>query len=176
MGCSQGRPMRVLVIGLDNSGKSTIVNLLKPESEKKTDIAATVGLQVENFRLEAFKGLKCTMFDMSGAGADRNLWEHYYSECNGVAFVIDSADQKRLPIVKEEITQMLSHEDMDENGSPILFLANKMDLTGAKTPNEIRKLLQLEKLKTRPWRIFATNALKGDGVLEGMAWLQKQIG
>ena len=55
------------------------------------------------------------MYDMSGAEEYRNLWEHYYKECNGVVFVIDSSDSKRMGIVKEEINRMLSHTDMGEN-------------------------------------------------------------
>ena len=81
---SSKKPKRCLVVGLDNSGKSTIVNYLKPQKEKKTDVQATVGLTTEKFK---YMGTQFTMFDMSGAGQYRNLWEKYYEETEVAADV-----------------------------------------------------------------------------------------
>eukprot|EP00954_Amorphochlora_amoebiformis_P023725 1361781-Amorphochlora_amoeboformis.AAC.1 len=77
LGKSKKKPTRCLVVGLDNSGKSTIVNYLKPQKEKKEDVQATVGLTTEKF---SYLGTNFTMFDMSGAGQYRNLWEQFYEE------------------------------------------------------------------------------------------------
>ena len=65
----------VLVVGLDNSGKTTVMNHFKPPEEKITEIVPTVGFNVEKFTV---KNLSFTAFDMSGQGRYRNLWEHYY--------------------------------------------------------------------------------------------------
>ena len=40
----------VLVLGLDNSGKSTILNHFKPDEEKYHNIVPTVGFSVEKFK------------------------------------------------------------------------------------------------------------------------------
>jgi len=40
----------VLVVGLDNSGKSTILNHFKPADEKYHNIVPTVGFSVEKFK------------------------------------------------------------------------------------------------------------------------------
>mmetsp|Transcript_16886 Transcript_16886/g.30257 ORF Transcript_16886/g.30257 Transcript_16886/m.30257 type:complete len:175 (-) Transcript_16886:211-735(-) len=174
MGCSPSRrPMKCLVVGLDNSGKSTVVNHLKPV--KLEEVNPTVGLLVENFQIKQLKGMKCTMYDMSGAEEYRNLWEHYYKECNGVVFVIDSSDSKRMGIVKEEIKRMLSHTDMGKNKAPVLFLANKMDLMEAKASSELRSTLGLDTIKDRSWHITSTNAKTGEGVMKGMEWLRKNL-
>jgi ribosome biogenesis GTPase A len=50
MGSSKSKPSRCICVGLDNSGKSTIINYLKPEKEKKTETFATVGFQAEAFK------------------------------------------------------------------------------------------------------------------------------
>lgn len=42
------------------------------------------------------RALKFTVFDMSGAGRYRTLWEQYYREAESVIFVIDSADRLRM--------------------------------------------------------------------------------
>mmetsp|Transcript_6695 Transcript_6695/g.11063 ORF Transcript_6695/g.11063 Transcript_6695/m.11063 type:complete len:177 (+) Transcript_6695:227-757(+) len=175
MGLGSSKKLKCLVIGLDNSGKSTVVNFLKPN--KVEEVLPTVGFSIEKFRLEALKNVKCKIFDMSGSGAYRNLWEHYYEECNGIVFVIDSGDRKRLTSVKEEIRQMLSHEEMGKNNCPILFLANKKDVKEARTPSELRSLLKLDAktMKERPYQIMATNALTGEGIIDGMAWLTDRL-
>jgi ADP-ribosylation factor-like protein 6 len=141
MGCGSSKPLKLVVVGLDNSGKSTLVNHLRPE--KKSDIQATVGFEIDSFSLAALGGIRCTMFDMSGSEKYRNLWEHYYKECNGMVFVIDSSDEKRLSIVRDEISQLLIHKDIVSNPIPILFFANKMDLPQARTFGEISSALKL---------------------------------
>jgi len=40
----------VLVVGLDNSGKSTVLNHFKPEEQRTSDIVPTVGFNVEKFK------------------------------------------------------------------------------------------------------------------------------
>ena len=69
--------IRILCVGLDNSGKSTVINWLKPKKAVTQDVVPTVGFSVEEFNKN---GLAFTVFDMSGQGRYRNLWEHYYKE------------------------------------------------------------------------------------------------
>ena len=69
------RHVNVLCVGLDNSGKTTIINQLRPEKAQASDIVPTIGLSVEQFKTP---GLDFTAFDMSGQGRYRSLWEHYY--------------------------------------------------------------------------------------------------
>lgn len=46
------REVNILVVGLNNSGKSTVINHFKSEEEKSTEIVPTVGFNVEKFRSE----------------------------------------------------------------------------------------------------------------------------
>lgn len=103
---STSKKSRLLIVGLDSSGKSTIVNHLKPAKEKVNETQVTVGFQVETFK---HGSTHFTMFDMSGQGKYRNLWEHYYEEAQGIVFVIDSADTVRLCVVEDELKTLLSH-------------------------------------------------------------------
>ena len=68
-----------------------------------------------------------TAFDMSGQGRYRNLWEHYYKECQGIVFVVDSSDKMRMVVAKDELDMLLQHPDIRSRKIPILFFANKMD-------------------------------------------------
>ncbi|AIN97009.1 small GTPase, putative [Leishmania panamensis] len=165
--------LNIIICGLDNSGKTTIINFMKPEDQRSENIAATVGYNVDSFK----KGrVHVTAFDMGGAQKFRGLWESYYSNVDGVVFVIDSSDALRMCIVKDELEQMLHHADLKTAKVPFIFFANKMDLAGAKTPVELTQILQLNSLMgDHPMNIFASNALQGEGIEEGMDWLQSMM-
>ncbi|AAZ13270.1 ADP-ribosylation factor, putative [Trypanosoma equiperdum] len=168
--------LQVVMCGLDNSGKTTIINQVKPAQSSSKHITATVGYNVETFE----KGrVAFTVFDMGGAKKFRGLWETYYDNIDAVIFVVDSSDHLRLCVVKSEIQAMLKHEDIRRElpgggRVPFLFFANKMDAAGAKTAAELVEILDLTTLMgDHPFVIFASNALKGTGVHEGFSWLQE---
>jgi len=172
MGGSSSKQSKCLVVGLDNSGKSTIINHLKPDTKKATELVATVGFLVEKFK---YGNVNFTMFDMSGAGRYRNLWEHYYAEAEGIIFVIDSAEAVRMCVVKDELDTLLAHKDIAKRSIPILFFANKSDLPKALTPAQISEALELNKLTDRDWNIVASNALNGTGLEPGVKWLSQHL-
>lgn len=154
------------------SGKTTIINHLKPPEAKTRDIVPTVGFAVESF---ATKALKFNAFDMSGQGRYRNLWEHYYKDCHGIIFVIDSSDKMRMVVAKDELDLILQHPDIMGKKVPILFFANKMDLRDALTSIKVSNLMVLDEIRDKPWHICASNALTGEGLAEGIDWLTDQI-
>jgi len=166
------KDVNVLILGLDNSGKTTIINHLKPEESQQADIVPTIGFSVENFQS---KNLSFTVFDMSGQGRYRNLWEHYYKEAHGVIFVLDSSDSLRMVVAKDELDQFLQHADVVGRCVPILFFANKMDHRDSVSSVKCTSLMGLETIKGKPWNICASNALTGEGLTEGIEWLTDQL-
>ncbi|KAK2570943.1 ADP-ribosylation factor-like protein 6 [Acropora cervicornis] len=154
------KEINILCIGLDNSGKTTIINRLKPEKAQAQDIVPTVGFTVEKFMSQS---LNFTVFDMSGQGRYRNLWEHYYKTAQAVIFVLDSSDRLRIVVAKEE------------RGLPVLFFANKMDCKDSLSAVECTKKMGLDTIRDKPWHICASNALTGEGLPEGVAWLTGQL-
>jgi len=162
----------VLVVGLDNSGKSTILNHFKPTDEKYHNIVPTVGFSVEKFKN---RNVGFTAFDMSGQGRYRNLWEHYYKECQGIVFVVDSSDKLRMVVAKDELDMLLQHPDIRARKVPILFFANKMDCKEAMSSVKVSQTLGLERIMDKPWHICASNAVTGEGLHEGVEWLTAQI-
>ncbi|NP_001171750.1 ADP-ribosylation factor-like protein 6 [Saccoglossus kowalevskii] len=166
------KEVHVLCIGLDNSGKTTIINQLKPKDSQYEDIVPTIGFSVEKF---ASSALSFTVFDMSGQGRYRNLWEHYYKDAQAVIFVVDSSDKLRMVVAKDEMDQLLSHSDIKNRRLPFLFFANKMDLREALSSVKVSSMMGLENLQNKPWHICASNALTGEGLHEGVEWLTDQI-
>jgi|EP00672_Neobodo_designis_P027119 ADP-ribosylation factor-like protein 6 len=168
---SSKEKLHIITCGLDNGGKSTIINALKPTQLRNDNISATVGYTVEEFE----KGkVSFTVFDMGGAKQFRQSWQGYYKNVQGVIFVIDSTDKLRLVLVREEIRMLIEHDDL--RGVPILFFANKADLPGAKTPQELTDELGLsEMIVDRPYNIFASDARRGHGLEEGINWLTNRL-
>jgi small GTP-binding protein len=120
------------------------------------EITPTVGFNVEQF---ARSGINFTVFDMSGAGKYRPLWEHYFKDANAIIFVIDCSDKLRMCRVKEELKMLLEHPDT--KGIPTLFFANKIDISDHLNPVECVQYLDLDSVKDRPWHITPSNALTG---------------
>jgi ADP-ribosylation factor-like protein 6 len=168
---------RVLVIGLDNSGKTTLIHHIKasnkgaPEGEA-LEVTPTVGFQQEEFKV---KNINFTVYDMSGQGRYRTLWEHYYTDCQAIIFVLDSTDRLRLCVAKEELQLLLGHAAIKTKRCPVLFFANKMDMPGALTPEECMVELELDKIRDKPWHISSSNAVSGLGVPQGIEWLCENI-
>jgi ADP-ribosylation factor-like protein 6 len=213
---------KIIVVGLDNSGKSTLINHLKPKKVRvfvytsllssswcqesdhihsqsaSYEVVPTVGFSEEHFE----KGrLAFQVFDMSGAGTYRSLWESYYKGVDAVIFVVDSTDRIRMAVAKDELDGMLAHKDLKDLRVPVLLFANKMDLPSALEPSDIMALLGLQvrhsrsvqcmprivscfstsdsycmqAITSKPWHIQASNALSGDGVDAGVNWLADQL-
>lgn len=113
------REANILVVGLDNSGKSTILNYLKRKEDKVNEVVPTVGFTVE--KLSALdknrSGISLTAYDMSGQGRYRNLWEHYYDNVEGILFVVDSTDALRLVVARDELEMLLKHQNLFSSAS-----------------------------------------------------------
>ncbi len=132
----------------------------------------TVGFQVEEF---SKNNIHFTVYDMSGQGRYRSLWEHYYTDVQAIIYVLDSTDRLRMCVAKEELDQLLVHESIKDKRIPVLFFANKMDMTNALSAEECMNELGLHKLREKPWHITCSNALTGAGVTDGIHWLCESL-
>ena len=159
----------LLVLGLANGGKTTLVNCLKPTRDRDQEVAPTVGFAVERFTLHK---CKLTVIDMSGQGRYQDLWECYYKECQAVVFVVDAAsDLARLEEARDMLHAALVHEQLAD--TPLLVFANKSDLPAARSAADVAAEVHLtgEACEGRAWHIGACSALTGEGIDEGIRWL-----
>nr|CDS31611.1 ADP ribosylation factor 1 [Hymenolepis microstoma] len=158
--------MRILMVGLDAAGKTTILYKLKL-GEIVTTIP-TIGFNVETVE---YKNVNFTVWDVGGQDKIRPLWRHYFQNTQGLIFVVDSNDVERIPEAKEELYRMLGEDELRD--AVLLVFANKQDLPNACPASEITRRLDLNKLKNRDWYIQATCATSGSGLYEGLDWMSK---
>lgn len=159
------REMKILMLGLDNAGKTTILYKLKLNRIKTS--TPTVGFNVETV---SYKNVKFNMWDVGGQERLRPLWRHYFPATTALIFVIDSSDTERLNEAKEELYSIISEKEMEN--VVLLVWANKQDLKNAMKPQEVSDFLQLrENLKNQLWCVIGSNALSGQGLLEGLSWI-----
>ena len=158
------KDVRILMVGLDAAGKTTILYQLKMGETVKT--IPTIGFNVETLD---YKNLNFTMWDVGGQDKIRVLWKHYYQNTDGLIFVVDSNDRERIEKAAEELQKMLAEEELKD--CAILVMANKQDLKGALPPAEVTEQLGMGKLKGRIWLVQGTSATTGQGLKEGLDWM-----
>ncbi|KAA6412801.1 MAG: ADP-ribosylation factor 1 [Lasallia pustulata] len=162
------KEIRILILGLDNAGKTTLLYRLKI-GEVVTTIP-TIGFNVESV---TYKNLNFNVWDLGGQTSIRPYWRCYYANTAAVIFVIDSTDIERLGTASEELAAMLNEEELRD--AALLVFANKQDQPGAKGAGEISEALQLGELRDRNWSIVACSAVDGRGINEGMDWLVQTV-
>merc|ERR1712123_139050 len=162
------RDMRILTVGLDAAGKTTILYKLKL-GEIVTTIP-TIGFNVETVE---YKNISFTVWDVGGQDKIRPLWRHYFQNTEGVIFVVDSNDRERAVEARDELHRMLAEDELRD--AVLLIFANKQDLPHAMNAAEITDKLGLHSMKNRNWYIQATCATNGDGLYEGLDWLSNQL-
>ncbi|CAG9759768.1 unnamed protein product [Ceutorhynchus assimilis] len=162
------KEMRILMVGLDAAGKTTILYKLKL-GEIVTTIP-TIGFNVETVE---YKNISFTVWDVGGQDKIRPLWRHYFQNTQGLIFVVDSNDRERIGEAKDELMRMLAEDELRD--AVLLIFANKQDLPNAMNAAEITDKLGLHSLRNRNWYIQATCATSGDGLYEGLDWLSNQL-
>eukprot|EP00483_Globobulimina_turgida_P000368 UN00368 len=173
---------RILMVGLDAAGKTTILYKLKLGEIVNT--IPTIGFNVEQVE---YKNINFTVWDVGGQDKIRPLWRHYYRNTQGIIFVVDSADRERIDDTadksqhgynmtlpaKEELHSMLQDDELSD--AVLLVLANKQDLPNTMSVNEIVDRLQLNAVRNKQWHIQATCAKTGEGLFEGLDWLSTTL-
>uniref|UniRef100_A0A3Q3KDJ0 ADP-ribosylation factor-like protein 2 n=1 Tax=Monopterus albus TaxID=43700 RepID=A0A3Q3KDJ0_MONAL len=158
------REMRLLMLGLDNAGKTTI--LKKFNGEDISTISPTLGFNIKTLE---HKGFKLNIWDVGGQKSLRSYWRNYFESTDGLVWVVDSADRLRLGDCKQELSTLLLEERLA--GATLLVFANKQDLPGALSKEAIQEV----KNCTSHSCFFFCSAVTGENLLAGVDWLLDDI-
>ncbi|CAN0878893.1 ADP-ribosylation factor 1 [Linum grandiflorum] len=140
--------VRILMIGLDGSGKTTILYKLKIGETVTT--TPTIGFNVETVQ---YKNVSFSVWDVGGQHKIRGLWRHYFHDVEGLVVL----------------------SDVELRDSALLVFANKQDFPGTMTASEIAHKLGLHSLGQRQWFVQCSSATSGEGLYEGLNWLSTII-
>jgi ADP-ribosylation factor 1/2 len=156
---------RLLMLGLDAAGKTTVLYRLKLGEVQHT--IPTVGFNVESVE---YKNLKFTVWDVGGQSKLRPLWRHYYTGTQALIFVVDSndTDPDRIELAKYELHRLLQNDELRD--ALVLVFANKQDLPQAMSASVLAEKLALNQMNNK-WYIQACCATSGQGLYEGLDWL-----
>ena len=171
---------RILMLGLDAAGKTTIMGTLcHHNTNELKHITPTIGFNVEE---TVWNNIIFTSWDVGGSDKLRPLWKHYYPNTKGIIFVLDSSDNERLcstekfftDYAKEELYKILNENEL--KNIPFLLFANKQDLANAVTINEIKNIFELHKIQSkRNAKIQGCCAITGEGLDDGLQWILNEI-
>lgn len=93
-------------------------------------------------------------------------------------FVVDSADQSRLPVVRDELFALLINRKLNSRRTrvPLLILANKSDKAEAVGDDVLTMYLRLTEVEVgRPLKVVACSAVNGTGLGSGFEWLIGEV-
>ncbi|NWW27107.1 ARL14 protein, partial [Falcunculus frontatus] len=168
MGLQNGKPCRVkrasiVMLGLDSAGKSTLLYKLRYKDAFLT--TPTIGFNVD--MIEAGKDFTLTFWDVGGQKKMRELWSNFLEDTDGLLYVVDSSDKRRLEESRREFELILKNESIQD--VPVVVLANKQDLPGALNAEEITRRFKMKKYcSDRNWYVQPCCALTGEGLAEAL--------
>ena len=165
---SPEKEVRILLLGLDNAGKTT--TLKKLASEDVTQITPTQGFNIKSISSDGFK---LNVWDIGGQRKIRPYWKNYFENTDILIYVIDSSDKKRFEETSVELNELLSEDKL--KGVPLLVYANKQDLFNAVPASEMAEGLHLPAIRDRSWQIQACSATTGEGLQDGLEWARRQL-
>lgn len=162
------KELRILLLGLDNAGKTTILKSLA--SEDISHITPTQGFNIKSVQSS---GILLNVWDIGGQKTIRPYWRNYFENTDVLIYVIDSADRARFEESGIQLAELLEEEKLAD--TPLLLFANKQDLLNAARSAELMDGLNLTEIKDRPWQIQQCSAISGEGLSNGMEWIRKNI-
>mmetsp|Transcript_45357 Transcript_45357/g.91511 ORF Transcript_45357/g.91511 Transcript_45357/m.91511 type:complete len:209 (-) Transcript_45357:328-954(-) len=159
------RSRAVMVVGLDNAGKTTLLSGLKGIREKIERAARAQGLSVvttlptpglqlieydtmdsERWRHEQ---THWQIWDLSGQGKHRPLWQLYAGQVDGIVFVVDLSDGDRIAVAHRELHLLLGCERLRQRSRPmpLVFMLSKRSEADARRPTNGDSVLSEEEAR-----------------------------
>jgi ADP-ribosylation factor-like protein 8 len=114
--------------------------------------------------------MKC--WDIGGQAQYRSEWGRYTRGCDVIMFVVDTNNIAAIGTARRELHRLL--EDRELATTPLLVLANKIDLSPRLSEAEVIKELNLDYIAETPWLVLPISALHQTNVDQVVTWLVRQ--
>ena len=90
-GDNKQKEFKIVCLGLDGAGKTTLLKNAAGESLR--NVSPTHGFNIKSLQ---FDNYRLTVWDIGGHEELQPFWYTYIDDCDGLIWVIDSADNKRF--------------------------------------------------------------------------------
>jgi GTP-binding protein SAR1 len=170
---------KILFLGLDNAGKTTLLRILK--DDRAVSPEPTIHPNIDELVVGQ---LKLRAFDLGGHETARRLWGDYTTTVDAVVFVVDTTDRQRFPEAKRELDNLLLSDEL--RGIPFLILGNKIDMPTASSEEELRYALGLmdtygkevrepydDRQVAYPIEVFMCSVVRRCGYKDAFQWLSQ---
>jgi ADP-ribosylation factor protein 6 len=164
----RGKATKLFIFGLDQAGKTTLLNRLKDNIFFQT--LPTLNINIMQIVLN---NMQLVCFDVAGQKRFRNSWRTFMTATNGLIFVFDSSNLDRIDEAREELFKVLGYEEAQS--IPLLVFSNKIDIARHATLEDVIQGLHLHHITNREWHILESSALNNIGVEDGFSWISRQI-
>ncbi|XP_072312293.1 ADP-ribosylation factor-like protein 4D [Eucyclogobius newberryi] len=166
--------LHIVVIGLDSAGKTSLLYRLKLKEFVKT--IPTKGFNTEKIKVAmgASRAINFQVWDVGGQDKLRPLWKSYTRRTDGIVFVVDSTEAERMEEARVELHKIT--RTSENQGVPVLVLANKQDRDAALSVTEVEKLLATHELTMYTLHhVQGCSAMDGQGLQPGLEKLYEMI-
>ena len=161
------KKLEVVLVGLENSGKTTLLNVLA--AGRPVETCPTIGL---NVKLVRKGGVQMKCWDIGGRAQYRSEWGRYTRGCDVIIYVVDANALDSIPLARKELHRLL--EDRELATTPLLVIANKIDLDPHISEPDLIRELNLDYITENPWIVIPVSALKVINIDQVLSWLIKQ--
>jgi ADP-ribosylation factor-like protein 8 len=161
------REMELSLIGLQNAGKTSLVNVIAT-GKFHEDLIPTVGF---NMRKVTKGSVTIKLWDLGGQPRFRSMWERYCRGVQAIVFVVDASDPDSLPQAKSELHGLLTKPSLA--GVPLLVLGNKNDLAGALSAEDLKTKLDLAALAPREVAVYSISCKNQTNLDKTLDWLTR---
>ena len=164
--------IKILFIGLDGAGKTSIITKLKDfKNGEIKEIYPTPFLECSHI---TFNNKVINCIEVSGLKRYRKVWKNFYDEVDGIIFVIDGTDIGRMRVVKDLI------QDIDKNLEkmiPVVFMVNKQDIIDKSlTVEQVKNYIELDRMATDfSWHIVKSISYSGEGLNEALDYIVTEV-
>ncbi|KAG0143106.1 hypothetical protein CROQUDRAFT_49301 [Cronartium quercuum f. sp. fusiforme G11] len=162
------KELEITLIGLQASGKTSLVNVLMSGQFSDTMIP-TVGF---NMRKCTKGSVTIKLWDIGGQPRFRSMWERYCRGVSAMVFLVDASDRAAVEASQVELHSLISKPELA--GIPLLVLGNKNDLDGALKVGELIEILELSKVTGREVSIYSISAKESINIDATLKWLLKR--
>ncbi|KAK9456773.1 ADP-ribosylation factor family-domain-containing protein [Dipodascopsis uninucleata] len=167
------KEIRLLMLGLDNAGKTTIVKKLM--GEDVMTVSPTLGF---NICTVPWNGLQVNIWDVGGQNSLRPFWRNYFEKTDALIWVVDASSLDRLDECKVELNKVIDEDRL--TGATLLIFINKIDTIQDSSEQEkiafsVSKKLDIKNILNHNCKVLTCSAYTGLHLNEGMDWITADV-